>query len=120
MDRPTAHRPRRARRNGQAWRAAVAGILACALILFTTVYRHSNAFSLATAARIHALSADHTDARTLFVGDFGPLAVLVDAPVLTTAVEGPSEAAAAPGVAPERPLALMVVPLQRPPPPRPV
>jgi hypothetical protein len=123
MDRPTAYQPRRARqarRNGQAWRAAVAGILACALILFTTVYRHSNAFSLATAARIHALSTDHTDARTLFAGEFGPLAILVDAPLLATTADRPSEAAAAPRVTPERPLALRVVPLERPPPPRPV
>jgi hypothetical protein len=119
MDRPTAHRPRRARRSG-AWRAAVAALLACALIFFTTVYRHSQAFSLATAARIHALSADHTDARTLFAGDFGPLVVLVDDPVPATAADGPSEAIAAPRVAPERPLALMAGPLQRPPPPRPV
>jgi hypothetical protein len=120
MDRPTAHQPRPARRNGRAWPAAVAGLLACALVFFTTVYRHSNAFSPATAARIHALSADHTDARALFAGDFGPLAILVDAPVLATTVDGPSEAAAVPRVAPERPLALTVVPLERPPPPRPV
>jgi len=98
----------------------VAGILACALVSFTTIYRHSHAFSPATAARIHALSADHTDSRTLFAGDFGPLAALADRPVLATPASRPSEAPAAPKVAPERPLALMVVPLQRPPPPRPV
>jgi hypothetical protein len=120
MDWPTAQQPWQARRNWLVWRAAVAAALACALIFFTTVYRHSSAFSPATAARIHALSADHTDARTLFAGDFGPLAALVDAPVLASTVDGPSQSAAVPAAAPERPRALMAVPFQRPPPSRPV
>ena len=118
MDRPTAHQSRRAPRNSWAWQAAVAGSLACALVFFTTVYRHSHAFSPATAARIHALSADHTDARTLFSGDFGPLAVLVDAPVLATGMDDPSRAAAVPAAAPTRPGALTAEPFQRPPPTR--
>jgi hypothetical protein len=94
----------------------VAGVLACALIFFTTVYRHSSGFSPATAARNYSLSADHTDARTLFAGDFGPLAALVDTPVLATTVDRPLLAPAVPAVAPERPLALIVTPFQRPPP----
>jgi hypothetical protein len=105
-----------ARPSWRAWQTALAAVLACALLFFTTVYRHSSAFSPATAARIHALSTDHTDSRTLFDSDFGPLAILADAPVPATVVDGSSEAAALPRVAPERPLALIVTPFRRPPP----
>jgi hypothetical protein len=112
----TARQSERPGRAGRAWRGTLAAALACALLFFTTVYRHSSAFSPATAARIHALSADHTDARTLFAGDFGPLAVLVDAPVASIAVHHPSSAPAVPAVAPDRPLALVVTPFHRPPP----
>jgi hypothetical protein len=94
--------------------------LACALLLFTTVYRHSSGFSPATAARIHALSTDHTDARALFAGDFGPLAALIDLPVVVTTLDCPSQALVVPAVAPERPIALIVTPFRRPPPSRPV
>jgi hypothetical protein len=93
--------------------------LACALLFFTTVYRHSRAFSPATAARIHALSADHTDARTLFAGASGPLAVIAAAagtsraprPRAAYRVESQPEAGTA------RLLALIVAsPRYRPPP----
>jgi hypothetical protein len=94
--------------------------LACALLLFTTVYRHCSAFSPATAARIFALSTDHTDARTLFDGDFGPLAILAHMPAVRTTVDRPSPALVVPAVAPERPVALIVTPFRRPPPSRPV
>jgi hypothetical protein len=94
--------------------------LACALLFFTTAYRHSSDFSPATAARIYALSADHTDARALFAGDFGPLAVLVDMPAVGTTVDRPSQSPVVPAVAPERPVALIVTPFRRPPPTRPV
>ena len=104
----------------RAWRAAVVAALACALLLFTTVYRHSSGFSPATAARIHALSTDHTDARALFAGDFGPLAALIDLPVVVTTLDCPSQALVVPAVAPERPIALIVTPFRRPPPSRPV
>jgi hypothetical protein len=108
------------RRSWRTGRAALAAALACALIFFTTVYRHSSAFSPATAARIHALSADHTDARALFAGDFGPLAVVSDRPVVVTAVGQPSPPRAVPSAGPERPIALIVTPFRRPPPSRPV
>lgn len=89
-----------------------------ALLVFTTVYRHSSGFSPATAARCHTLSTDHSDARTLFDGDFGPLAILTA--TLTAAVPADLPVVVAPEpsvVAAPRP-ALLVTPFRRPPPAR--
>jgi len=117
MDRPTAHLPCRARRNWRACRAAAAGVLACALIFFTTAYRHSNAFSPATAARIHALSADPTDARTLFAGASGPLAAIAVAAGTPPARPAACRVPSAPEPVTGRLLALVVSsPRYRPPP----
>src|SRR5262252_459352 len=70
--------------------AAIAAALACALILFTTVYRNSRAFSPVTAARCYSLSTEHTSARSLFDADLGPLATVpgtLEPPGLLTAPE---------------------------------
>jgi hypothetical protein len=102
-----------ARRSG---RTTLALALACALLAFTTIYRHSSGFSPATATRCHSLSTDHTDARTLFDGDFGPLAILTAAlrpaaQVLMTVTPPPVRCVT---VAPR--LGLLATPFRRPPP----
>ena len=91
-------------------------MLVCALLNFTTLYRHSAGFSPATATRCHSLSTDATDAQTLFAGDFGPLAPVI-APALPVWVECWTWTTVAPRVAPERPVALVATPFRRPPPP---
>jgi hypothetical protein len=109
----------RKRRLDFRWRAATAALLACALLVFTVIYRNSKAFSPATAARCHSLSADRADARSLFDGDFGPLAAVVDDEVLLRPLDDlivtpPMDVP--PPVVP--PLDLVVSPLRRPPPTR--
>jgi hypothetical protein len=98
------------------WRAALAALLVCALLVFTTIYRNSRGFSPATAARCHSLSTDHTSARTLFAGDFGPLAIVISTP---QSPAPPSPIVIIPGTvrtAPERRLSLVASPYYRPPP----
>ena len=92
--------------------------LICALFVFTTAYRHSSGFSPATAARCHSLSTDHTDAQTLFDGDFGPLAILTMAVTAVMPAHPPVVAAAEPPVVAAPRPALLVTPFRRPPPAR--
>jgi hypothetical protein len=98
------------------WPAALAAVLACALLVFTTVYRNSSGFSPATAARCHSLSADHTSARALFVGDFGPLTAVLHTVLTPARPAGPVRLVPAPRPAPARPVALLSLPFRRPPP----
>ncbi len=99
---------------------SVVGVLAatliCALILFTTVYRNSGAFSPATATRCYSLSTDHTDAHSLFDADRGPLETVpgtLEPPGLLTAPEfAPADLL----VSSIQPRALSITPLHRPPP----
>lgn len=103
----------------RSWRTTLAVVLACALLSFTTVYRNGGGFQAATAARCHSLSTDHTSSRTLFAGDFGPLAVVTDNTLLLAPAPAPDPA---PRVdldapAPKRLLALVTTPFRRPPPP---
>jgi hypothetical protein len=97
-------------------RSVLAAALICALLVFTAVYRNSSGFSPATGGRCHSLSTDHTSARALFAGDFGPLAVLFEAPLTPARAECPLRVAAAPRPAPERPVAQVTAPFRRPPP----
>ena len=98
------------------WRGAVAALLASALLVFTTIYRNSSGFSPATAARCHTLSTDHTSARTLFAGDFGPLAILIGAPRPPAPPSPIVIIAGTVRTAPERQLSLVASPYHRPPP----
>ena len=99
-------------------RSTLAMALVCALLVFTTIYRHSSGFSPATATRCHSLSTDHTDARTLFAGDFGPLAILATALQAVTPAPATAVVIPEPSVSiPPRP-ALLVTPFRRPPPAR--
>src|ERR1700683_3887032 len=118
MLRATARQPWRARRASWAWRAGLAAGLACALLLFTTVYRHSRSFSPAIAARIHALSADHTDARTLFGGASGPLVAIAVAAGISPAPRprAPYRVESQPEAGTATLLALASSPRSRPPP----
>jgi hypothetical protein len=97
-------------------RTTLAMVLVCALLVFTTVYRHSSGFSPATAARCHSLSTEHTAARTLFDGDFGPLAILATTLTDITPVTAPAPVAPAPRVTAIPRPALIVAPFRRPPP----
>lgn len=99
-------------------RISLSVALACALLLFTTVYRNSSGFSPATAARCHSLSTDQAEARALFAGDFGPLAVLVGSVVQPAPAFEPQTTPAVRRVPSERKLALIVAPFHRPPPSR--
>lgn len=99
-------------------RISLAVALACALLFFTTVYRNSSGFSPATAARCHSLSTDQTEARVLFAGDFGPLAVLAGSVAQPAPAFAPQSAPAVRRVPSERKLALIVAPFRRPPPSR--
>jgi len=102
-----------ARRSG---RGPLAVALICALFVFTTAYRHSSGFSPATAARCHSLSTDHTDAQTLFDGDFGPLAMLATMLADVTPADLPVPVAPEPHVTARPRPALLVAPFRRPPP----
>lgn len=97
-------------------RRAIALALVCALLAFTTIYRHSSGFSPATAARCHTLSTDHSDAQTLFDGDFGPLAILATGLAPVTPALVPVSIAPAPRVTAAARPALLVTPFRRPPP----
>jgi hypothetical protein len=96
-------------------RAVLAIALCVTLVLFTTAYRFGPAFSPATAARCHSLSSDHTDARNVFDGAFGPL------PVVGHEAQRPSPTRMA-SVSPEalpppqRLVGLVLSPVRRPPP----
>jgi len=96
-------------------RASLAIALCIALVLFTTAYRLSPAFSPATAARCHSLSSDHTDARNVLDGAFGPLPVvghearLPSPPCIASACTEALRSR-------QRPVGLVLSPVRRPPP----